>query len=283
MRVQCSAPPIEPHRAAWHVTPGVTGWLKRRRLSRSARCRHPRVQGSRGGRPARRAQRSDPRRLAYAKGRWNAPRSSSNAPPFAGRCGNRRPSWRLVRRERLARRPVRPERARGSASRCTAPRDSEVCRAGSRRGDVPAERRRVPCSGRSGPSGDALSGACAARLVSPGFPREGRARGECDRGARQPSAQHEESTHPQWVPVRRRIAEVGRAPSGSEKRTTEIGRVESPPRSTERVNGSLTTHGLTRASAGARARQTEGGPSVCGDPHHVSVADRGRSCGSVRA
>jgi len=57
--------------------------------------------------------------------------------------------------------------------------------------------------------------------------------------------------------VRRRIAEVGRTSSGSEKRAIGIGRVESPLGNTRRVNGSLTT-------GGAQARKRRGPPVAKG-------------------
>jgi len=59
------------------------------------------------------------------------------------------------------------------------------------------------------------------------------------------------------VGVHRRIAEVGRTPSGSEKRVTSIGRVESLPATTERVNGSLTI-------GGAQARKRRRPPAAKG-------------------
>jgi len=53
------------------------------------------------------------------------------------------------------------------------------------------------------------------------------------------------------------FAEVGRTPSGSEKRVTGIGRVESLPGTTERVNGSLTI-------GGAQARKRRRPPAAKG-------------------
>jgi hypothetical protein len=55
--------------------------------------------------------------------------------------------------------------------------------------------------------------------------------------------------------VHRRIAEVGRTSSGSEKRVTFAGWVESPIVIPERVNGSLTVEGRS----GARAQALIGG------------------------
>jgi hypothetical protein len=57
------------------------------------------------------------------------------------------------------------------------------------------------------------------------------------------------------VPVHRRIAEVGRTSSGSEKRATFGGRVESLVAIPERVNGSLTISGRS----GAQAQEPTGG------------------------
>jgi len=86
------------------------------------------------------------------------------------------------------------------------------------------------------------------------------------------------------VPVHRRIAEVGRTSSGSEKRATLGDWVESPVVSPERVNGSLTIGGRS----GAQAQEPIGGKRGAdhrklGDPHHVSAASsmkaaRFRSC-----
>jgi len=114
--------------------PGLARWLKRRRFSRSAKRRCS--SGHRccvDERPARMNKRSDPR-VRTSAGRWNAPRSSWNAPPFAGRCGNRRPQRWLAPRSRGAAHPVRAERAGGSASRSSARTTNEVRGTGSRRG-----------------------------------------------------------------------------------------------------------------------------------------------------
>jgi len=69
------------------------------------------------------------------------------------------------------------------------------------------------------------------------------------------SLQHEERSSSRSVPVHRRIAEVGRTPSGSEKRATCDGRVESLVAIPERVNGSLTIGGRS----GAQAQEPIGG------------------------
>jgi len=61
--------------------------------------------------------------------------------------------------------------------------------------------------------------------------------------------QNEESMQRVVVPVRRRIAEVGRTPSGSEKRGIGGEEVESLLVVRERVNGSLPTGSLERVSA----------------------------------
>jgi len=71
------------------------------------------------------------------------------------------------------------------------------------------------------------------------------------------SLQHEERSSSRSVPVHRRIAEVGRTPSGSEKRATFGGRVESLVAIPERVNGSLTI-------GGAQARKRRRPPAAKG-------------------
>jgi len=172
--------------------PGLTRWSKRRRLSRSAKRRCS--SGHRccvDGRPARMNKGSDPR-VRTSAGRRNAPRSSWNAPPFAGRCGNRRPQRWLAPRSRGAAHPVRAERARGSASRSSARTTNEVRGTGSRRDfarpNDGANLHLDPVRSR----GTASSEARAARLVSPCRPRaqvRGRTKAKAGRGSSPPSAE----------------------------------------------------------------------------------------------
>jgi len=79
-----------------------------------------------------------------------------NAPPFAGRCGNRRPQRWFVPRSRGASRPVRAERARGSASRSSARTTNEVRGTDSRRGFARPNDGRTFGSSRSGPAARSL-------------------------------------------------------------------------------------------------------------------------------
>jgi len=218
---------IEPPRGAWHVMPGISGWLKRRRLSQAAKRRCS--SGHRccvDGRPACKSAGSDPRVRTSAR-RWNAPRSSSERTTLRGACGNRRPQRCLVPRSRGAKRPVRAERARGSASRSSARTTNGVRGTGSRRGFARRNDGANLHSNRSGPRGTCLFGGtrCEARQPVPS-PRGGGRRQRRGEG-RHFSLQHEERSSSRSVPVHRRIAEVGRTSSGSEKRATSSGRVES--------------------------------------------------------
>jgi len=126
-----------------------------------------------------------------------------------------------------------------------------------REGASLAETRANLCSGRSGPAGMLLRRPEPARLVSPCRPREGADEGKGDGRFVTSHRSTRKRCSSWWVPVRRRIAEVGRTPSGSEKRVTGIGRVESLPATTERVNGSLTT-------GGAQARKRRRPPAAKG-------------------
>jgi len=77
-------------------------------------------------------------------------------------------------------------------------------------------------------------------------PARGRTKAKAGK-VRHLSLQHEERSSSRSVPVHRRIAEVGRTSSGSEKRATCSGRVESLVVIPERVNGSLTIDGRSGA------------------------------------
>jgi len=115
---------------------------------------------------------------------------------------------------------------------------------------------------------------CAARQPVP-FPSasEGADEGEGGERVVTSSSQNEETVLFASVPVHRRIAEVGRTPSGSEKRATSDGRVESLAAKTERVNGSLTIGGRSGAQAQGRTGGKRGADHrELGDPHHVSAA-----------
>jgi len=74
-------------------------------------------------------------------------------------------------------------------------------------------------------------------------------------------------------------AEVCKPPSGSEKRATCAGPVESRSAAKERANGSLTDSIPGPRKRTERCRQKEGGSSRSGNPHHVNAATRRRSHG----
>jgi len=127
-----------------------------------------------------------------------------------------------------------------------------------REGASLAETRANLCSGRSGPAGMLLRRPVPARLVSPCRPREGADEGKGDGRFVTSHRRTRKRCSSWWVPVRRRIAEVGRASSGSEKRVTGSGRVESLLATTERVNGSLTMDGA-QARKRRRPSKAKGG------------------------
>lgn len=109
------------------------------------------------------------------------------------------------------------------------------------------------------------------RLVATRVPARGSAPANAPRGETSP--RERTSDHdPRLVPVRRRVAEVVRPLSGSEKRAIGIVRVESPggaPDAREREPslgevGARERAGLTRAKGSAVHRRQS-------DPHHVSA------------
>jgi len=134
---------IEPHQVAWLVTPGITGRLKRRRLSRTAKRRHSSERPvPRGGRPTRANAGSDPRCLARAQGGGTHLGFRANAPPSRG-VRDRRPQRRVVALTRSGSPGASTRCERGSAPPRECTHDREVC--GPVRGGVsPAERRREP-------------------------------------------------------------------------------------------------------------------------------------------
>jgi hypothetical protein len=143
---------------------------------------------------------------------------------------------RGVRHTQNAREGPPLEALRGRRKRCA---EAQV-----RGGDSPAERRREPSLGsaRSRRIPCFFGSMTPARLVSSrGLSRKRRRGGR----RRQEGSHFFRSTRSRcssWlVPVRRRIAEVGRTPSGSEKRAIPVAvQVESLHPCPERVNGSLT-------------------------------------------
>jgi len=196
--------------------------------------------------------------------------------PSRGGAGSRGLSGGLTPRSRGVNHPVQAKRARGSASRSTARTTKGVRGTGSRRG---LARRNVGANlhlSRSGPHRVCFFGGkrCAARQPVPSLSASnGADEGEGGERVVTPSSQNEETVLFASVPVHRRIAEVGRTPSGSEKRATSDGRVESLVAKTERVNGSLTVGGRSGAQAQGRTGGKRGADHrELGDPHHVSAA-----------
>jgi len=163
---------------------------------------------------------------------------------------------RGVRHTQNAREGPPLEALRGRRMRCAA---AQV-----RGGDSSAERRREPSLGsarsRRTPAFLRKRGPCAARQLTC-LSRKRR----CGGRRRQEGSHLLRSTRSRcssWlVPVRRRIAEVGRTPSGSEKRAIPVAvQVESLHPYPERVNGSLTAE----SHPGARAAQMGGKPAAKG-------------------
>jgi len=145
--------------------------------------------------------------------------------------------------------PVRAERARGSAFRSSARTTNEVRGTGSRRGFARRNGGANLHSIWSGPRKACLFGGalCEARQPVPSPQGGGRGEGG-ERFVTSPCRTRNRSSS-RSVPVHRRIAEVGRTSSGSEKRATCGGRVESLVVIPERVNGSLTIGGRPGAQA----------------------------------
>jgi len=132
---------------AWHVMPGISPWSKRRRYLLSAKCRCS--SGHRccvEGMPTRTGPESNLRPRSGAR-RWNAPRSSWERTALRGTM--REPeAWRWhAPRSRGTRRPVRAQRARGSASRSSARTTKEVRGTRLEEGLRPPKRRREPSLG----------------------------------------------------------------------------------------------------------------------------------------
>jgi len=204
---------------------------------------------------------------------WNAPRSSWNASPFAGRCGKRKPQWWLT------------PRSRGVDARCeqnarevpplvaVLARRKRCAVTGSRRGFCRPNDGANLHSIRSGPRRAYLFGGarCEARQPVPSPQGGGRRRRR--REVRHLALQNEES---------KQLAVGARASSYCRSRQNVLGLREArhqsrsgrkPGRYPERVNGSLTIGGRS----GAQAQEPTGGKRGAdhrelGDPHHVSAA-----------
>jgi len=217
---------------------------------------------------------SDPR-VRTSAGRWNAPRSSSERTTLRGEMREPEASAVVRPRSRGAIRPVQ-QNAREDPPLVAVLARRMRCAVRIRGGASPAQTTGEP-SARVGPVPQhGLFGGtrCAARQPVPSLSASnGADEGEGGERVVTPSSQNEETVLFASVPVHRRIAEVGRTPSGSEKRATSDGRVESLVATKERVNGSLTIGGRS----GAQAQERTGGKRGAdhrelGDPHHVSAA-----------
>jgi hypothetical protein len=161
--------------------------------------------------------------------RWNAPRSLSERITLRGAVRAQRPTRWSAPRSRGANHQVRATRARGSASRGIVRATNEVCGTGSRRG---LARRNVGAnlhSSRPGPRRARFFGGmrCAARQPA-SVPARGRTKAKARRGSSPPRAERGCEAARGECPCIARFAEVGRTPSGSEKRVTGVERVESP-------------------------------------------------------
>jgi hypothetical protein len=130
-----------------------------------------------------------------------------------------------------------------------------------------------------GPRESRLSrGGKLARLVSPAHPREGVDEGEGEKRFVPSSCRTRNEAARRSVPVHRRIAETGSTPSGSEKRATCDGRVESPPdRKGAREREPDRQPSSNVQACGSAVRQKGDGPSGSGDPHHVSAVVSGEA------
>jgi len=183
-----------------------------------------------------------------------------NAPPFAGRCGSRRPQRWCASRSREALHPVRAQRARGSASRSSARTTNGVRGTWIEEGLRPPKRRREPSLDWVRSTRRRLFGGAFARLVSPVRPRKGADEGE---GRERKSSLFAERGHEAArgrCPCLVVIAEVGRTPSGSKKRATGSELVESQVEPKEHVNGSLTGD-VTRTRKRSGVPPAKGGRS----------------------
>jgi len=238
------------------------------------------------GRGARSDESRSSPRFARAHGGGTHPGLRRNAPPFAGRCGSRRPQRWLASRSRGALHPVRAQRTGGSASRSSARATKGVCGTWIEEGLRPPKRRREPSLGwvRSMRGHVSSESRFLARLVSPDAPPQGD--GRRAKVGRETSA---------LLAERGREAARGRCPClvvlqksvehpraqrsappvaiGSKARSLYGAREREPDR-----------RGHSNRVSGRDVRRQKGGGSAkSGDPHHVSVASsreatRARSC-----
>jgi len=213
---------------AWLVTPGIAEWSKRRRHFL------PQGVGAPSGDSGAAWGKGPPGRkrgaiLAIVPGaqRRNAPRSSLSASPFAGGRETGGLSWLTASRSRVASgsgasmkcgRGNRPHHARAGTT--------EGCAAGSRRG-LACRKSREPSLGSAGPRAPFTFGWVPTAWLDARVSPQGAARANV--GMKQVASCNGRGCDvPQQWPVHRRIAEVVRPFSGSEKRALGSERVESP-------------------------------------------------------
>jgi hypothetical protein len=209
-------------------------------------------------------------------GRWNAPPVFAGTHrPSRGDAGTLGLSGRTSSRSRGASEPgTRSTQERISASLRPARATREVCGT-VREGDSLAERRSEPLLG-SARSCNRASSDARLRARQPRHPRarlarRGRPKAKALGGSSPPNAERG-TTRLVVVPVRRRIAEVGRTPSGSEKRAIATGRVESlhgksVPREREPDHSRHSRAQAREPTCGKRGAARPGSAN----PHHVSA------------
>jgi len=209
---------------------GHHGWLKRRRFSQAAKRQA--LFGVLGAawmetRSGEDEERSSPSRQSVR--RWNAPRPPCERIALRGAVRDRRPQRWLGVRSRAPNRPVRARDARGGSASSTQVRARQRgVRPGSRR-DL-ARRKAARTFARVGPVRARRASPEARRLRGSSArarPRKGATRANaCGRRVTSPAVRGAACSR--LVPVRRRVAETSRTPSGPEKRAIGIERVESP-------------------------------------------------------
>jgi hypothetical protein len=211
--------------------PGIAGRLKKAQALSSCKASVPsgaQVPRGREARVREGEERSSP--VCGRAWRWNAPPVFAGTHhPSRGDAGTLDLGGSSACARRTSGCPVRAERTRGSASRSSV-RTTKRCAKSVREGDSPAEKRDEPFLGSARSRGGAPSGARLRGSSARAVPRS-REKAAPRRRRSEAShlrAQHEESMRLVVVPVRRRIAEVGRTPSGSEKRAIGTQWVESP-------------------------------------------------------
>jgi len=189
----------------------------------------------------------------------------SNTPPFAGRCGTRRPERWYALLSSGADHRVRAQSARGSASRRSSRTTKGVRGTRYEEGLRPPKRRREPSLDRFRSTWEAcfFGSSSLAQARQPEPPRKGTAKGEGAERSSPRRAERGADAVRGRCPCLVVFAEIGRTPSGSKKRATCTGLVESHADAQERVNGSL-TGGTRRTCKRSMVPPAKGGWS-CGE------------------